>query len=154
MNNTQKNYSSYFNDKQEQVKDQEIINAESENISENENVIVINNDDVTGIVSNDVDANVENDANDNQEVVETDENESEHIENNMETEVKTYQRLLVVPEKLNIREEPNKDSKVITVVKKDDLLTLLESTSIDGFYKVETSDRQNGYCMIDFVELV
>lgn len=55
---------------------------------------------------------------------------------------------------LNIRKEPKKDADIVTIVYKDELLVLVESTSIDGFYKVRTYTGIDGYCMKQFVDLV
>lgn len=55
---------------------------------------------------------------------------------------------------LNIRKEPKKDADIVTIVYKDELLVLVESTSIDGFYKVRTYTGIDGYCMEQFVDLV
>ena len=60
----------------------------------------------------------------------------------------------VLANKLNIRKENSKDSDVVTVVEKDQVLKLLELEPVDGFYHVDTLTGSEGYCMVEFVELV
>lgn len=98
------------------------------------------------------------DANDNPEIDET-KSEGEEDDNSTEpeapvSETKNVQQAKVVIARLNVRKEASKDSEIVAEVKKDDLLELTSSTSVDGFYEVKTVDGQNGYCMVEFIELV
>lgn len=54
-------------------------------------------------------------------------------------------------EKLNIRIEPNKESKVLTVVSKADKLVIFIDESTEGWYKVQTEDGVEGFCMREYV---
>lgn len=64
------------------------------------------------------------------------------------------QLLKVKVDMLNIRKAADKGSEVVTVVSRDQNLTLIESEPINGFYHVMVSDLIEGYCMVDFVELI
>ena len=53
---------------------------------------------------------------------------------------------------MNVREQPNKDSKVLLVVKLEDEITLLDTIN-DEWCKVETNDTI-GYCMTEFIDFI
>ena len=85
------------------------------------------------------------------------EEETETEDEESETEkpvTKNVQMVRVTVGSLNVRNAADKDSEIITVVKKGDELELRESTSVDGFYAVKAKNGAFGYCMVDFVELV
>ena len=60
----------------------------------------------------------------------------------------------VIPNLLNVRFEAEKDAMIVTVVSQDDELILLDKESINGFYHILTKTGIEGYCMVEFVELV
>lgn len=81
--------------------------------------------------------------------------QNDQVENVTPTSAQTnIQNVRVSANALNIRRTPSKDGDVVNIVYKDELLVLLESTSIDGFYHVKTLTGFEGYCMEQFVDLV
>lgn len=81
--------------------------------------------------------------------------QNDQVENVTPTSTQTnMQNVRVSANALNIRRTPSKDGDVVNIVYKDELLVLLESTSIDGFYHVKTLTGFEGYCMEQFVDLV
>ena len=80
-------------------------------------------------------------------------------ETNIEPEVteegiQNEQLVRVIPNLLNIRFAAEKDAIIVTVVSQDDELILLDKESINGFYHIITKTGIEGYCMVEFVELV
>lgn len=71
-----------------------------------------------------------------------------------EEEVQNEQLVRVIPNLLNIRFTAEKDSTIVTIVSKDDELILLDKEPINGFYHIITKTGIEGYCMVEFVELV
>ena len=55
---------------------------------------------------------------------------------------------------MNIRFAAEKDATIVTIVSKDDELILLDKEPINGFYHIITKTDIEGYCMVEFVELV
>ena len=88
----------------------------------------------------------------NPEIVE--ETPVEEIEEVVEETPVEERFVKVLANKLNIRKESNKDSNAIAVVEKGQVLKLLELEPVDGFYHVDTLTGSEGYCMVEFVELV
>lgn len=96
------------------------------------------------------------------ELLETSEDKSEETTEKISEENNTdeissennVQLLKVKVDMLNIRKAADKGSEVVTVVSRDQNLTLIESESINGFYHIMVSDLIEGYCMVDFVELI
>ena len=89
-----------------------------------------------------------------EEVIEETKNEmieevKEVTEEEPETEIVTG--VVVNCDKLNIREKPSTDSKVLRIVKKDEELGIYP-TPVDGFYKVVRMETE-GYCMMNFIKL-
>lgn len=85
------------------------------------------------------------------------EKSEEQVQNENITQISAetnVQNIRVIANALNIRRIPNKDGDVVNIVYKNELLVLLESTSVDGFYHVRTAAGFEGYCMEQFVELV
>ena len=169
-----KNYNNFYNQKPA-----ETPNAPAEEIKELEPVVIEGDEDLSSeapVVEQDDTEDVETpeveeteedetESEDDAEVEETEEDELEDDEtedeeeessdsDKEESETKNVQIVKVAVAKLNIRKAADKDSEVLTIVVKDDKLELRESTSIDGFYAVKTANGQNGYCMVDFVELI
>ena len=60
----------------------------------------------------------------------------------------------VIPNLLNIRFAAEKDAMIVTVVSQDDELILLDKEPINDFYHIITKTGIEGYCMVEFVELV
>ena len=71
-----------------------------------------------------------------------------------EEEIQNEQLVRVIPNLLNIRFAAEKDAMIVTVVSEDDELILLDKEPINGFYNIITKTGIEGYCMVDFVELV
>ena len=71
-----------------------------------------------------------------------------------EEEIQNKQLVRVIPNLLNIRFEAEKDATIVTIVSKDDELILLDKEPINGFYHIITKTGIEGYCMVEFVELV
>ena len=71
-----------------------------------------------------------------------------------EEEIQNEQLVRVIPNLLNVRFAAEKDSTIVTIVSKDDELILLDKEPINGFYHIITKTGIEGYCMVDFVELV
>ena len=71
-----------------------------------------------------------------------------------EEEIQNEQLVRVIPNLLNIRFAAEKDSTIVTIVSKDDELILLDKEPINGFYHIITKTSIEGYCMVEFVELV
>ena len=71
-----------------------------------------------------------------------------------EEEIQNEQLVRVIPNLLNIRFAAEKDSTIVTIVSKDDELILLDKEPINGFYHIITKTGIEGYCMVEFVELV
>ena len=71
-----------------------------------------------------------------------------------EEEIQNEQLVRVIPNLLNVRFEAEKDATIVTIVSKDDELILLDKEPINGFYHIITKTGIEGYCMVEFVELV
>lgn len=54
---------------------------------------------------------------------------------------------------LNIRQDANKNSKILSVVKKNDVVSIDMANSTFEFFKVKTSDGIDGYCVRKFITL-
>ena len=71
-----------------------------------------------------------------------------------EEEIQNEQLVRVIPNLLNVRFAAEKDSTIVTIVSKDDELILLDKEPTNGFYHIITKTGIEGYCMVEFVELV
>ena len=71
-----------------------------------------------------------------------------------EEEIQNEQLVRVIPNLLNVRFAAEKDSTIVTIVSKDDELILLDKEPINDFYHIITKTGIEGYCMVEFVELV
>ena len=69
-------------------------------------------------------------------------------------EIQNEQLVRVIPNLLNIRFAAEKDATIVTIVSKDDELILLDKEPINDFYHIITKTGIEGYCMVEFVELV
>lgn len=56
-------------------------------------------------------------------------------------------------QRLNVREEPKANARVVCVIEVDDEVEVDKQSSTDDFYKVVTSDGTDGYCMKKFITL-
>ena len=71
-----------------------------------------------------------------------------------EEEIQNEPLVRVIPNLLNVRFSAEKDATIVTIVSKDDELILLDKEQINGFYHILTKTGIEGYCMVEFVELV
>ena len=71
-----------------------------------------------------------------------------------EEEIQNEPLVRVIPNLLNVRFAAEKDATIVTIVSKDDELILLDKEPINGFYHIITKTGIEGYCMVEFVELV
>lgn len=55
--------------------------------------------------------------------------------------------------KLNVRKDPNKESKVLCVIDKNTEFTVNLTKSTEDFYKVTLSNGVEGYCMKEFISI-
>ena len=81
------------------------------------------------------------------------------VETNIEPEVTEEEiqndlLVIVIFNILNFRFASEKDFTIVTIVSKGDELILLDKEPINGFYHIITKTGIEGYCMVDFVELV
>ena len=55
--------------------------------------------------------------------------------------------------RLNVRQEPKANAKIVIVVDATTDLTIFEEESTEDFYKIRTVDGVEGYCMKRFVTI-
>ena len=55
--------------------------------------------------------------------------------------------------RLNVREEPNKDSNILTTIDSGKLVTIYSDESTDGWYRVSIEDNIKGYCMKEYISI-
>lgn len=55
--------------------------------------------------------------------------------------------------RLNVRQEPKANAKIVIVVDATTDLTIFEEGSTEDFYKIRTVDGVEGYCMKRFVTI-
>lgn len=55
--------------------------------------------------------------------------------------------------RLNVREEPNKDSKILTAIDIGKSVTIYSDESTDGWYRVSIEDNVKGYCMKEYISI-
>jgi uncharacterized protein YgiM (DUF1202 family) len=55
--------------------------------------------------------------------------------------------------RLNVRQEPKANAKIVIVVDATTDLTIFEEKSTEDFYKIRTVDGVEGYCMKRFVTI-
>lgn len=68
-------------------------------------------------------------------------------------EVETVVGVVSGCEKLNLREEASKDSKVLSILNKGTELVVSTEESTEDFYKVITATGVEGYCMKKFITI-
>ena len=148
MSNKNHNYNSYYSKPKEENSEQLQLFPIEPEVNEVETNIEPE--------VNEVETNIE------PEVTEVETNiepEVTEVETNVEPEVneeeiQNEQLVKVIPNLLNIRFSAEKDSTIVTIVSKDDELILLDKEPINGFYHIITKTGIEGYCMVEFVELV
>ena len=148
MSNKNHNYNSYYSKPKEENSEQLQLFPIEPEVNEVETNIEPE--------VNEVETNIE------PEVTEVETNiepEVTEVETNVEPEVneeeiQNEQLVKVIPNLLNIRFTAEKDSTIVTIVSKDDELILLDKEPINGFYHIITKTGIEGYCMVEFVELV
>lgn len=82
------------------------------------------------------------------------------VENETEVESEVANELpevkgVVTAAKLNVRELPNKDAKVVTILNKGDVVVIDNDAeeAHEEFFKIVTADGLDCYCMKKFIEL-
>lgn len=55
--------------------------------------------------------------------------------------------------RLNVREEPNKDSNILTTIDSGKSVTIYSDESTDGWYRVSIEDNVKGYCMKEYISI-
>lgn len=137
MSNKNHNYNSYYSKSKEENSEQlQLFPIEPEVTEEEINV----EPEVT-----EEETNVEPEVTEGETNVELEVNEEE---------IQNEQLVRVIPNLLNIRFAAEKDSTIVTIVSKDDELILSDKEPINGFYHITTKTGIEGYCMVEFVELV
>jgi uncharacterized protein YgiM (DUF1202 family) len=68
-------------------------------------------------------------------------------------EVETSIGVVSECDKLNLREEANKNSKVLAILNRNTELVVSVEESTEDFYKVITSSGVEGYCMKKFITI-
>lgn len=89
-------------------------------------------------------------------VLPEDQNEPEVItepENNEDNSGTNLLAVVVNCAKLNVRKEASKDSEVVCIITKGDEVAVDLDASTEDFYKINTSNGIEGYCVKDFIEI-
>lgn len=92
----------------------------------------------------------------NEEFMETVES-VEPVEVKQESKIETVKRVTgVVTDcaRLNVREFPNSNAKILGIINVSTELTIIDKDSTKEFYKVRTSDYLEGYCMKRYVTIL
>lgn len=148
MSNKNHNYNSYYSKQKEENSEQlQLFQIEPEVTEEETNI----EPEVTEEETNVEPKVTEGETNVEPEVTEGETNVEPEVN---EEEIQNEQLVRVTPNLLNIRFEAEKDSTIVTIVSKDDELILLDKEPINGFYHIITKTGIEGYCMVEFVELV
>ena len=159
MSNKNHNYNSYYSKQKEENSEQlQLFPIEPEVTEEETNIEPEVTEEETNIEPEvtEGETNVEPEVTERETNVEQEVNEEEtNIEPEVnEEEIQNEQLVRVIPNLLNIRFAAEKDSTIVTIVSKDDELILLDKEPINGFYHIITKTGIEGYCMVEFVELV
>ena len=152
MSNKNHNHNSYYSKPKEENSEQlQLFQIEPEVTEEETNI----EPEVTEEETNIEQEVTEEETNIEQEVTEEVTEEETNIEQEVtEEEIQNEQLVRVIPNLLNVRFAAEKDSTIVTIVSKDDELILLDKEPINGFYHIITKTGIEGYCMVEFVELV
>ena len=159
MSNKNHNYNSYYSKPKEENSEQlQLFPIEPEVSEEETNIEPEVSEEETNIepeVSKE-ETNIEPEVTEGETNIEQEVTEGEtNIEPEVtEGEIQNEQLVRVIPNLLNIRFAAEKDSTIVTIVSKDDKLILLDKEPINGFYHIITKTGIEGYCMVEFVELV
>ena len=159
MSNKNHNYNSYYSKPKEENSEQLQLFPIEPEVTEGETNI---EPEVTEGETNIEPEVIEEETNIEPEVTEEETNiepevteEETNIEQEVtEEEIQNKQLVRVIPNLLNIRFSAEKDATIVTIVSKDDELILLDKEPISGFYHIITKTGIEGYCMVEFVELV
>ena len=147
MSNKNHNYNSYYSKPKEENSEQLQLFPIEPEVTEGETNI---ESEVT-----ESETNIEPEVTEIETNIEPEVTESEtNIEPEVTEEIQNEQLVRVIPNLLNIRFEAEKDATIVTIVSKDDELILLDKEPINGFYHIITKTGIEGYCMVEFVELV
>ena len=148
MSNKNHNYNSYYSKPKEENSEQLQLFPIEPVVTEVETNI---EPEVTEIETNIEPEVTEGETNIEPEVTEVETNIEQEV---TEGEIQNEQLVRVIPNLLNVRFAAEKDAMIVTVVSQDDELILLDKESINGFYHIITKTGIEGYCMVEFVELV
>lgn len=74
-------------------------------------------------------------------------------EQEVENVTKTVLGVISGCEKLNMREDSNKESNIVAILTKNAEVTINLTESTEDFYKVCTAAGQEGYCMKKFISI-
>ena len=148
MSNKNHNYNSYYSKPKEDNSEQLQLFPIEPEVTEGETNI---EPEVTEVETNIEPEVTEGETNIEPEVTEVETNAEPEVN---EEEIQNEQLVRVIPNLLNIRFTAEKDSTIVTIVSKDDKLILLDKEPINGFYHITTKTGIEGYCMVEFVELV
>ena len=157
MSNKNHNYNSYYSKPKEENSEQLQLFPIEPEVTEGETNI---EPEVTEVETNiepevtEVETNIEPEVTEGETNIEP-EVTKEEIQNEPLVGVfPDLQLVRVVPNLLNVRFAAEKDATIVTIVSKDDELILLDKEQINGFYHILTKTGIEGYCMVEFVELV
>ena len=157
MSNKNHNYNSYYSKQKEENSEQlQLFPIEPEVTEEETNIepeVIEEETNIEPEVTEE-ETNIEPEVTEEETNIEPEVTEEE-IQNEPFIRVIPDQLLVrVIPNLLNIRFAAEKDAMIVTVVSQDDELILLDKESINGFYHILTKTGIEGYCMVEFVELV
>lgn len=82
-----------------------------------------------------------------EEIAEVEENQSPESVEEIEMGI------VVDCDKLNVREEPNANSAVLSIIERSTEVMIDESESTDEFYKICTETSIEGFCMKKFIAI-
>jgi len=129
-------------------------NKKMENLFNEENTEVVNEENTE--VVNEENTEVVNEENTevvNEENAEVVNEENTEVVNEENTEVVNEVRKgIVVPSRLNVRVEPNKESDVVSIIDQNTIVSI--NDEINNFYFIETKDGIKGFCVKDFISIV
>lgn len=90
----------------------------------------------------------------NEAVVNTEENTNLQEEDSVEVNTnETLNGVVSGCERLNMRKEANKGSDVITILVKNEKVTINTAESTEDFYKICTASGDEGYCMKTYITI-
>ena len=146
MSNKNHNYNSYYSKPKEENSEQLQLFPIEPEVTEVETNI---EPEVT-----EVETNIEPEVTEGETNIEPEVTEEEIQNEPLVRVIPDLQLVRVIPNLLNVRFAAEKDATIVTIVSKDDELILLDKEPINGFYHIITKTGIEGYCMVEFVELV